>query len=104
MNSLGSNILYVFLTGETCSLANPARHGGVAHETRPSSVSIWSRVSIWYRRRGSRGIRKVAEHFAGDFAPDAVQAADLRERAIGWGASQGPEKALSVGIVLIQPQ
>jgi len=37
---------------------------------------------------GGRGIRKVAEHFAGNFAPDAVQAADLRKRAIGWDASQ----------------
>src|ERR1039458_5670303 len=31
---------------------------------------------------GGRGFRKVAEHLAGNFAPDAVKAADLREHRI----------------------
>src|ERR1035437_4679585 len=49
---------------------------------------------------GGRGFREVAEHLAGNFAPDAVKAADLREHRIAMDPFGGAaDKARSVGLV-----
>src|ERR1035441_370490 len=49
---------------------------------------------------GGRGFREVAEHLAGNFAPDAVKAADLREHTIAVDPFGGAaDKARSVGLV-----
>src|ERR1039457_5552898 len=49
---------------------------------------------------GGRGFRKVAEDLAGNFAPDAVKAADLREHRIAMDPFGGAaDKARSVGLV-----
>jgi hypothetical protein len=51
-----------------------------------------------------RGLRKVAEHFARNVAPDAVKAEDLREHKIATVLLGGaPKNAPSIGISLIKP-
>src|ERR1039457_4623797 len=49
---------------------------------------------------GGRGFRKVAEHLAGNFAPDAVKAADLREHTIATDPFGGAaDKAQTVSLI-----
>src|ERR1039458_2439141 len=49
---------------------------------------------------GGRGFRKVAEHLAGNFAPDAVKAADLREHSIATDPFGGAaDKAHTVSLI-----
>src|ERR1017187_5684295 len=82
------------------------REGTPAGVTARYSVA-GARLAVRFRggggRRliaGGRGFRKVAEHLAGNFAPDAVKAADLREHRIAMEPFGGAtDKAYTVSLV-----
>src|ERR1035441_2526096 len=75
--------------------AKSCQRSAISFQLGPSGAAIRLRVD-WGRRfiAGGRGLREVGEQFTGDFAPDAVEAADPGENRVGAGGLCGALPAI----------